>query len=98
MSSTATTPIPNWNMKSDYVETCNCDYGCPCNFSTFPTYGFCRALVLYRIKEGNYGDNIDLNGLEVIMQFPGLKQSTKEMELCNYSLQKIQTKIKDKQS
>jgi hypothetical protein len=51
-------------MKSDYVETCNCDYGCPCNFSGFPTYGFCRALTLYHIREGNYGneklDNLDL--------------------------------------
>jgi hypothetical protein len=32
------------------------------------------------------------------MQFPGLKQSMKEMELCNNSLQRIQTKINDKQS
>ena len=66
MSSTATTQIPNWNMKADYIETCNCDYGCPCKFSALPTYGFCRALVLYHIKVGNYGDNIDLNGIEVI--------------------------------
>jgi hypothetical protein len=65
-STVATQQIPNWHIKADYVESCNCDYGCPCNFSAFPTYGFCRALVLYHIKEGNYGDNIDLNGLEVI--------------------------------
>jgi hypothetical protein len=45
-STTTTTPtsqIPNWNMKADYVETCNCDYGCPCNISGFPTYGNCQA-------------------------------------------------------
>ena len=29
--------IPRWELKVDYVETCNCDYGCPCNFSGFPT-------------------------------------------------------------
>jgi hypothetical protein len=65
-STVATRQTPNWHIKADYVESCNCDYGCPCNFSSFPTYGFCRALVLYHIKEGNYGDSIDLNGLEVI--------------------------------
>ncbi len=64
MSST-TTEIPSWKFKADYVETCNCDYGCPCNFSGFPTYGFCRALVLFHIREGYYGD-INLDGLDVI--------------------------------
>lgn len=70
-SSTTTTTttqqqIPNWYMKADYVETCNCDFGCPCNFIGFPTQGYCRALVLYHIKEGNCGDSIKLDGLEVI--------------------------------
>jgi hypothetical protein len=21
--------IPSWHIKGDYVETCNCDFGCP---------------------------------------------------------------------
>jgi len=57
--------VQNWNMKADYVETCNCDYGCPCNFSGFPTAGFCRALVLYHIREGNF-DKIRLDGLDIV--------------------------------
>jgi hypothetical protein len=61
----STIQIPKWHLKIDYVETCNCDFGCPCNFSGFPTYGFCRALVLYHIKEGNYGD-VKLDNLDVI--------------------------------
>jgi hypothetical protein len=65
-SSVTTQHIPNWHIKADYVESCNCDYGCPCNFTGFPTYGFCRDLLLFHIREGNYGDNISLNGLEVI--------------------------------
>jgi hypothetical protein len=65
MSST-TTQIPQWGMKADYVETCNCDYGCPCNFSGFPTGGFCSALVLYHIQKGGYGQNIRLDGLDAI--------------------------------
>lgn len=62
---TSTTQIPKWDIKADYVETCNCDYGCPCNFSGFPTYGFCRALVLYHIRTGSYG-NVKLDGLDVV--------------------------------
>jgi hypothetical protein len=60
-----TATIPKWHLKADYVETCNCDYGCPCNFNGFPTYGFCRALVLFSIREGNYGDT-KLDGIDVI--------------------------------
>ena len=53
-------------MKADYVETCNCDFGCPCNFNGFPTYGYCRALVLYHIQSGSFG-NIKLDGLDAIV-------------------------------
>jgi hypothetical protein len=63
--STSAEQIPKWSMQADYVETCNCDYGCPCNFDGFPTYGFCRALVLYHIRSGNYG-TVKLDGIDVI--------------------------------
>jgi hypothetical protein len=56
---------PKWHISADYVETCNCDYGCPCNFNGFPTYGFCRALVLYHIRNGSYG-NTKLDGLDMV--------------------------------
>jgi hypothetical protein len=65
MSST-TTQIPTWSMKSDYVETCNCDYGCPCNFNGYPTYGLCHALVLFHIRSGSYGDT-KLDDLDFII-------------------------------
>jgi hypothetical protein len=68
-TNTATTSktkeIPNWTFKADYVETCNCDYGCPCNFSGFPTYGSCRTLILFHIRSGSYGDT-KLDGLDFI--------------------------------
>ena len=60
-----TEQIPKWNFAAEYVETCNCDYGCPCNFNGLPTYGFCRALVLFSITSGNYG-NVKLDGIDVI--------------------------------
>ena len=52
-------------MKVDYVETCNCDYGCPCNFNGYPTGGFCEALVAYRIRDGRYG-RVRLDGVDVV--------------------------------
>ena len=52
-------------MTADYVETCNCDYGCPCNFNGFPTYGSCQALLLFHIRSGSYGDT-RLDGLDFI--------------------------------
>jgi hypothetical protein len=58
--------IPSWQISVNYVETCNCDFGCPCNFSGFPTYGFCRALVFLHITKGNFGD-VPLDGLSVIL-------------------------------
>jgi len=63
---TPTSQIPNWNMKADYVETCNCDYGCPCNFSGFPTYGNCQALLLFHIRAGSHG-NTKLDGVDFIL-------------------------------
>lgn len=61
-----TSSIPEWHLKMDYVETCICDHGCPCNFTGFPTYGFCRALVLYQIQDGNYGEDIRSDRLDII--------------------------------
>jgi hypothetical protein len=65
MSSTIT-EIPTWNLKSDYVEVCNCNFGCPCNFNGFPTGGFCRGMALFHIQKGNYGQYISLDGLDAI--------------------------------
>ncbi len=51
-----TSLIPKWNMKADYIESCNFDYSYPCNLNGFPIYGFCRALVLYHIQSETYRD------------------------------------------
>jgi hypothetical protein len=65
-ATTTNDQIPNWYIKSDYVETCNCEYGCPCNFSGFPTYGNCNAIVLFHIRSGSYG-NTKLDSLDFIV-------------------------------
>ena len=38
----------------EYIQSCNCDYGCPCNFNGLPTHGNCEALVGYRILDGKF--------------------------------------------
>lgn len=64
--SSSTTQNPQWYFIADYIETCNCDYGCPCNFNGFPTYGSCHALLLLHIRSGIYGD-ARLDGLDFII-------------------------------
>jgi hypothetical protein len=41
--------IPKWTI-NPRLETCNCECGCPRNFSGFQTGGICSALFLYRNK------------------------------------------------
>lgn len=45
-----------WRMEVEYLQSCNCDYGCPCNFNALPTYGNCEALLGYHIRKGHFGD------------------------------------------
>lgn len=51
-----------WSMEADYLQACNCDYGCPCEFEAPPTMGYCDGILVWRINQGNYGD-VSLNGL-----------------------------------
>ncbi len=44
-----------WTMEAENLQSCNCDYGCPCNFNGYPSHGFCEALVGYRIRKGTFG-------------------------------------------
>jgi hypothetical protein len=54
-----------WAFTADYIETCNCNYGCSCNFNGFPTNNLCEALVGYHIRQGHYG-NVSLDGLDCV--------------------------------
>lgn len=53
-----------WNFEADFIQACNCDYGCPCEFSAPPTKGHCDGMGAWRINRGNYGD-VKLDGLGV---------------------------------
>ncbi|MEO6229814.1 MAG: DUF1326 domain-containing protein [Ferruginibacter sp.] len=47
---------PQWHIEVEYIQSCNCAYGCPCNFNALPTDGNCEALVAYHVLKGNFGD------------------------------------------
>ena len=51
-----------WSIEADFIQACNCDFGCPCEFSAPPTRGFCEGMGAWRINRGQYGD-VKLDGL-----------------------------------
>ncbi len=46
---------PKWSLTAEYIQSCNCDYGCPCNFNALPSRGNCEALLGYHITKGVVG-------------------------------------------
>jgi hypothetical protein len=69
MSATTRT---KWSLEADYVQACNCDYGCPCEFEARPTQGFCNGMGAWRINRGRHGDLL-LDGLALgfVAHWPG---------------------------
>jgi hypothetical protein len=47
------------------METCNCDFGCACNFSGLPNFGRCESLVGFHVRKGNYG-GVALDGVDFV--------------------------------
>lgn len=45
-----------WHLRGLYLDSCNCDWGCPCQFNANPTHGNCEGLSAIHITEGKYGD------------------------------------------
>ena len=54
-----------YRVKGVFLETCNCDAGCNCNFGGFPDHGSCEALIGIHVSEGTFGD-VDLSGMKVV--------------------------------
>jgi hypothetical protein len=53
-----------WSLEADFLQACNCDYGCPCEFSAPPTRGFCEGTGAWSIVKGHFGD-VNLDGIGV---------------------------------
>jgi len=65
-----------WKMHVYYLDACNCDWGCPCQFNAKPTYGNCDGLSGIHIIDGSYrhhNNSIRLDGLNMafIGSWPG---------------------------
>ena len=59
-------PEPNWSLRGEYMESCNCDYLCPCVYTNPQgpvTYDHCTAILVFRIDEGRSG-TVRLDGLK----------------------------------
>lgn len=56
-----------WSLSGVGYEYCNCNPGCTCNFSGFPSSadGSCKAFVADVIREGHCGD-VDLSGVTAV--------------------------------
>ncbi|MDH3768606.1 MAG: DUF1326 domain-containing protein, partial [Gammaproteobacteria bacterium] len=61
-----------WEIQADELVTCNCAYGCPCQFNALPTHGNCEAMAGFQIHKGHYGDT-RLDGLRAVgvLWWPG---------------------------
>lgn len=64
---TATDTTTAWRLKGIGYEFCNCQPGCTCNFSGFPTSpdGSCKAAVANHISEGFCGD-VQFNDIKAV--------------------------------
>jgi hypothetical protein len=58
----ATATAVKWSLDAEYLQACNCDYGCPCEFEAPPTTGCCEGVGAWRITKGRHGD-VKLDGL-----------------------------------
>ena len=64
--------MKKWFFDADYLQACNCDYGCPCEFAAPPTPGFCHGVGVWKIERGKYGDlSLDGIGLAFAAKWPG---------------------------
>ncbi len=59
-------PEQNWSLRGEYMESCNCDYLCPCVYTNPQgpaTQDNCTAVMVFRIDEGRSG-TVRLDGLK----------------------------------
>jgi hypothetical protein len=58
----------SWSLKGTYFETCSCEVMCPCTFSFDhgATYDYCRATLVFNLKEGEI-EGTDVADLTVVV-------------------------------
>jgi hypothetical protein len=58
----------DWLIRGPKIASCNCDYGCPCEFNGRPTRDTCEGLEAHLIEDGHFGD-LRLDGLVVAARY-----------------------------
>jgi hypothetical protein len=68
----STTEKTQWRISGEEIVSCNCDWGCPCQFNAPPTPGNCEAFIGYEIRAGHFGEtNLDGVRWAAIYHWPG---------------------------
>lgn len=64
--------LVDWFIQGVEFASCNCDWGCPCQFNAPPSRGHCRALTFVQVNRGRYGE-VPLDGLRwgMLAAWPG---------------------------
>jgi hypothetical protein len=52
----------DWHIQGPMITTCSCDVGCPCQFNSLPTRGYCHATAGMKITKGHFG-SVKLDGM-----------------------------------
>jgi hypothetical protein len=60
--------MTEWQVEGVEFGSCNCSYGCPCQFEALPTHGHCRGFEVLRIDKGHFGE-VSLDGLNVALLY-----------------------------
>jgi hypothetical protein len=68
----AEAPQISWRIRGDEVVSCNCAWGCPCQFNALPTKGRCEGVGAIRIVEGHFGEvRLDGVAFAIVLSWPG---------------------------
>jgi len=63
-----------WQIRGQYMETCNCDFLCPCIISGLSetTHGHCIFAMAFHIEEGTFnGTSLDGLNFVIVCRTPG---------------------------
>ena len=68
----ATQPdIPAWRLVGNWWDLCNCAIGCPCNFGSDPTLGYCEGVLTW-LRFDTYGALAWQDGEHIGLRFDRL--------------------------
>lgn len=62
----------DWKLRVNRLQSCSCDWGCPCEVMLPPSRGHCEGTEAYEIVSGHFGET-RLDGLlfAFVFRFPG---------------------------